>query len=55
MRLSAPTKNVFYISVLLVVLGLAGQFGVTALADYAYYLTLAGFALLTAGVMMKGV
>ena len=54
MRLNAPTKNVFYISVLLAVLGLAGQLGVTFLAEYAFWLTFAGFVLLAAGNYLKG-
>jgi hypothetical protein len=56
MRLNAPTKNVFWISVALVVLGLLGQLGVAAqLADGAYWLTLAGFILLAAANILKGV
>ncbi len=56
MRLNAPTKNVFYISVGLVVVGLLGQLGVVAaVAEYAFWLALAGYALLVAGNIMKGV
>ena len=56
MRLNPPTKNVFYISVGLVFMGLVGQLGVVAaVAEYAFWLALAGYALLVAGNIMKGV
>ncbi len=55
MRLSAPKKNVFYISVLLALLGVLGQYlGIAALADFAFELVLVGFILLAAGNYFKG-
>ena len=53
MRLSAPTKNVFWISVILVVVGLLGFF-VDALADYQLWAFLAGYVLLFLGNVLKG-
>ena len=47
MNLSRPTRNVFYISVVLVVLSLLGRFaGVSQLAQYEYWLLLIGYILL---------
>lgn len=55
MRLSSPTRNVFYISVILVVLSLLGRFaGVAQLAEYEYWLLLIGYILLFLGVTQKG-
>jgi hypothetical protein len=55
MNLSRPTRNVFYISVILVVLSLLGRFaGVSALAQYEYWLLLIGYILLLLGVTQKG-
>ncbi len=55
MNLSRPTRNVFYISVGLVVLSLLGRFGgVGQLAQYEYWLLLIGYILLFLGVTQKG-
>lgn len=55
MRLSAPKKNTFYLSIFLVVLGLLGEYGVIgSLGGAAYILTLVGYLLLAAGVYLKG-
>ena len=64
LRLTPPTKNVFYLSVicavvavglyLLGVLGLIGG-GFAAVAHFAFWIAILGWALLMAGVAMKGV
>jgi hypothetical protein len=53
MRLSAPKKNVFWISVILVLVGALGFF-VDALADYQVLLFLVGYVLLALGNILKG-
>ena len=55
MRLSAPKKIVFWISVILVVLALVAYF-VTSLGfqSYAIWLALVGYLLLAAGNVLKG-
>lgn len=55
MRLTPPKKIVFYISVAAMLLGLVFYLFFDDLKDLGYYVTLAGGALLTAGVSMKGV
>jgi hypothetical protein len=54
MRLTAPTKNVFYISILAMVVGLVLYLFMEDMKDLGYYVTLAGGALMTAGVALKG-
>jgi hypothetical protein len=63
-RLTPPTKNVFYISVglgvLSIVLYLLGVFGVTgggfqAVSHYAYWLAVLGWLAMTVGVAFKGI
>jgi uncharacterized membrane protein YadS len=54
MRLTPPTKNVFYISVLAMIVGLVLYLFMDDMKDLGYYITLAGGALLTAGVALKG-
>jgi len=64
LRLTPPTKNIFYLSVicavvavalyLLGVLGLIGG-GFAAVANFAFWIAILGWALLMAGVAMKGV
>jgi len=54
MRLTAPTKNVFYISVLAMIVGLVMYFFLDDMKDLGYYFTLGGGALMTAGVALKG-
>ena len=63
-RLTPPTKNIFYLSIIcavvavvlyfLGVLGVIGG-GFAAVAHYAFWIAVLGWALLTAGVAMKGV
>jgi len=57
MRLTPPTKNVFYASVVLAVLGLVGELVPTIpiISPFHFWILLAGFILLGAGVAMKGV
>jgi hypothetical protein len=55
MRLNQPTKMVFWISVVLALVGVLGQFLVAGLEPYAFYALLLGFLLMVAGVTMKGV
>ncbi len=55
MRLSAPKKNTFYVSVALAVLALLGEFGVVgALSSYASWLGIAAYVILAAGNYFKG-
>ncbi len=55
MKLTPPTKNVFWISVVLVVLGLVGRYtNVPILSDYYFYFVLVGYVLLALGNAMKG-
>lgn len=55
MKLTPPTAVVFWISVVLGVLGLLASIGViSALSGYAFWLAFAGFALLTLGLLVKG-
>lgn len=55
MQLSPPTKNVFWISVLLAALGLVGRYlGVPVLSDYYFYFVLVGYIVLAAGTIFKG-
>ena len=54
MKLNAPTNLFFYISVVLVVLGLLGKYGGLAAArPYEFMLVLAGYVVLAIGVVMK--
>ncbi len=62
LRLTPPTKNIFYLSTLCaivaIVLYLLGVFGVIAGAPVlamAFWIAILGWALMTAGVAMKGV
>jgi len=55
MKLTPPTKNVFWISVVVAAVGLIGKFGVVGfLAPYAFWLLLVAFVLLVLGNTMKG-
>lgn len=64
LRLTPPTKNIFHLSVLcaivaivLYALGVFGAIGggFEAVANYAFWIAILGWALMTAGVAMKGV
>jgi hypothetical protein len=56
MKLTPPTHNVFYISLVLAVLALLGVFGVVSSlgGDTGSYLAIAAYLLLAAGVYFKG-
>ena len=55
MKLTPPTKNVFYASVVLAVLGLIAKFGILGfLAPYAFWLVVVAYVLLALGNTMKG-
>lgn len=55
MRLTPPTKNVFWISVVVAVVGLIAKFGVVAfLTPFAFWLVLIAFVLLVLSVALKG-
>jgi hypothetical protein len=56
MRLSAPTKNVFYVSVVLAVLALLGVLGVVDQlgGSTGAWLGIAAYVLLAAGNVLKG-
>ena len=57
MNLNAPTQVVFIISLILAVLALCGHFipGAPFISLYAFWLAIAGYVVLAAGCMMKGV
>lgn len=63
-RLTPPTKNVFYLSIVCVVVALVlyllGVLGVidggfASISHFAFWAAMLGWAMLTAGVAMKGV
>jgi hypothetical protein len=55
MKLTPPTKNVFYVSVALAVLGLLGQYvTIPFVSAYNFYFVLVGYILLFLGNTMKG-
>lgn len=55
MRLNPPTKNVFWISVVVAVIGLVARLGLVGfLVPYAFWLMLVAFVLLVLGNTMKG-
>ena len=56
MKLKSPNAIVFWLSVILAVLGLIGQFGVVAGLGgaVAFWLVLVAFVLLVLGVVLKG-
>jgi hypothetical protein len=53
MTLSPPKKVVFYISVLLAVVGLIGFF-MPAIEPYSFWILLVGYVLLALGNVLKG-
>jgi len=56
MKLNQPTLIVFWLSVVVAVVGLIGQLGVVAgLAPVAFWLALVAYILLALGVTLKGV
>jgi len=55
MRLTAPTKLVFWIATILALLGLLAAFiTIPFVSDYKYWVEVAAFVLLWAGVYFKG-
>jgi len=56
MKLSAPKKGVFWISVILIIVGLVGALvgGIPILNQFAYWFTFAGAVLLSLGCLLKG-
>ena len=56
MKLTPPTKNVYWIATVLAVLGLIGEFTsvVAFLSDYSFWFVVVAFVLLWLGVSMKG-
>jgi len=54
MKLSPPKQITFYVSVVLFVLGLLGNFAIAALAPYSFWLVVIGFMLLALGNMSVG-
>lgn len=53
MRLTPPKKWVFWVSVILGVVGLVAYF-VSAIAAFAFWFVFVGLALLVAGLVLKG-
>jgi len=54
MRANAPKSFTLIIAVILALLGIAGYFFVSALAGVSFWLLLAGFVVLLAGNLLKG-
>ena len=55
MKLTPPTQNVFYVSVVLAVLGLLGSFvSIPFVSDYAFWFVLVAYVVLFLGNTMKG-
>jgi hypothetical protein len=55
MKLSKPTNTVFWISLILGILGLLAQLvTIPVLSPYAFWILLVGFILLVLGNTMKG-
>ncbi len=55
MRLTPPTKNVFWISVVVAAVGLIAKFGFIAfLTPFAFWLVLVAFVLLALGNALTG-
>jgi hypothetical protein len=55
MRLNPPTKNVFYLSAVLVVVGLIAEIiTIPFLSSVAFWIVLVGYLLLFLGNTMKG-
>ena len=56
MKLTPPTKNVYWIATVLAVLGLIGELTsvVAFLSNYSFWFALVAFVLLWLGVSMKG-
>ncbi|MGB2955236.1 MAG: hypothetical protein WBB64_04610 [Anaerolineales bacterium] len=55
MKLTPPTKNVFYVSVVLAVLGILGRyFDIPFISDYYFYFLLVAYVVLFLGNTMKG-
>ena len=55
MRLNLPTKNTFYISLVLAVVGLILSFGVLpAFTSFAIWFVIVGYAYLVTGLFVKG-
>jgi hypothetical protein len=54
MKLTAPRNSVWGVAVGLGVLGILGKFAIAALAPYAFWLVLAGFAILAIACLLKG-
>jgi hypothetical protein len=56
MRLSAPTKNVFYVSAALFILAVVAHFVVIPYATlYQFWLVVIAYVVLAAGNLLKGV
>jgi len=55
MNLNAPTKNWWWISVILAVLGVIGYFGaIPVVSVYSFWFVTVGFILLALSTVMKG-
>jgi len=55
MKMNPPTKVVFYISVVLVVLGILGTFiTIPFVSGLAFWFVVVGYALLAASLFVKG-
>jgi hypothetical protein len=55
MKLTPPTKNVFWISIAVAIVGLIASFGVIGfLTPFAFWLVLVAYVLLALGVALKG-
>ena len=55
MKLNAPTQNFWWISVILVVIGVVGQFvAIPFVTVYSFWIVTVGFILLALSTVLKG-
>lgn len=54
MKLSAPGKPLFLVSLVLFILAILGQFAIAAIAPYVLWLAVAAWIVLAIGCLMTG-
>lgn len=54
-RLTAPSKLIFFISLIIVIISIIGHFvNIPVVTQYQYWIMLVGWIVLAAGVLFKG-
>lgn len=55
MKLTPPTSMIFWVAVVVALVGLLAQFGIiAALAPFAFYIVLIGYLILAVSLLLKG-